>query len=104
MPIYEYKCDKCTKVFEVLQKSNKQAEKCPKCGRPAKKMVSSRVGLMFKGSGFYETDYKSKKDVSGTNSVIKEAKEKKPDKAQKADKPVKTEKPSKKETTGGIRK
>jgi putative FmdB family regulatory protein len=59
MPTYEYKCPKCRTVFEVLQKmTDKPAAKCPKCGAKAERQMSGGHGLHFKGTGFYETDYK----------------------------------------------
>ena len=96
MPIYEYKCGKCNNVFEVLQKSNKQTEKCPKCKNPAKKMVSSRVGFQFKGAGFYSNDYK--KSSSGEQKEAPAVKENKEIKENKA------EKETKKEAVGGTGK
>jgi len=63
MPTYEYRCENCGNEIEVMQ-SMKDAPltKCPKCGKETlKKMVSGGAGLIFKGSGFYLTDYKNKK-------------------------------------------
>ena len=62
MPIYEYRCEDCDKVFEVIQKiSEKKLTKC-KCSKngTVHRMVSSS-GFRLKGSGWYETDFKSKK-------------------------------------------
>jgi putative FmdB family regulatory protein len=64
MPIYDYKCSKCGHVFEVLQTKNVSTEKCEKCGSKSKKQPAMRVGLVFKGSGFYVNDYGKKS--SGT--------------------------------------
>jgi len=59
MPTYEYKCPKCGTRFERLQKiSAPPGAKCPKCGARAERLISGGHGLVFKGSGFYETDYK----------------------------------------------
>jgi putative FmdB family regulatory protein len=62
MPLYDYKCNKCAHQFEVLQSmKDKTLKKCPECGNNSlKKLVSGGAGLIFKGSGFYLTDYKSK--------------------------------------------
>jgi putative FmdB family regulatory protein len=61
MPIYEYQCTKCREVCEVLQKAkDKPPEKCPKCGGPVIKRISSPA-FQFKGTGWYITDY-AKKD------------------------------------------
>jgi putative FmdB family regulatory protein len=63
MPLYEYQCTKCREVCEVLQKAkDKPLEKCPKCGGPVVKLVSS-PSIQFKGSGWYVTDY-ARKDSS----------------------------------------
>jgi putative FmdB family regulatory protein len=57
MPIYEYQCPE-GHVFEKLQKmSDKPQAKCPACGKPATRKISGGAGLVFKGSGFYITDY-----------------------------------------------
>ena len=58
MPTYEYECPKCGTQFELFQKiSSKPVAKCPKCGAQAKRLLSGGAGLVFKGSGFYLTDY-----------------------------------------------
>jgi putative FmdB family regulatory protein len=60
MPFYEYECSKCRYYLEVLQKiSDAPLKKCPSCGKSAlKKLVSAPV-FRLKGSGWYETDFKS---------------------------------------------
>src|SRR5580704_12418726 len=61
MPTYDYRCDACEHAFEEYQSfSEKLLKKCPKCGK--KKLVrlfGTGSGVIFKGSGFYETDYRS---------------------------------------------
>lgn len=58
MPIYEYKCEN-GHVFDVLQKmSEDPLTECMECGAPVKKVLQP-VGIAFKGSGFYSTDYKN---------------------------------------------
>jgi putative FmdB family regulatory protein len=62
MPTYDYACTKCGHTFEAVQ-SMKDAplKKCPKCGRQSlKRLVGAGAGLIFKGTGFYITDYKKK--------------------------------------------
>lgn len=60
MPIYEYRCERCGHTFEVIQKVNDPPIKtCTKCSGPTNKVISP-AGLMFKGSGWYITDYSSK--------------------------------------------
>ena len=61
MPTYEYKCKKCGNVFEVFHSMNSEPVKlCPKCGGEVKKLIGSGAGTIFKGTGFYQTDYKNK--------------------------------------------
>ena len=60
MPTYEYKCLKCSHTFEVFQYMNdKLIEECPKCGGKVKRLIGAGAGPIFKGSGFYQTDYKN---------------------------------------------
>lgn len=57
VPIYEYECDHCQHRFEVMQKfSDRPLKKCDKCGGPVHKLLSA-PGLVFKGTGWYVTDY-----------------------------------------------
>lgn len=68
MPTYEYKCSSCGYIFEEFQSINDEPIKiCPKCGGSASRKISAGIGLIFKGSGFYITDYK-RKDSSGNGS------------------------------------
>ena len=68
MPIYEYQCMKCHDVCEVLQKTkDKPPEKCPKCGGPMVKRISSPA-IQFKGKGWYINDY-AKKSASPAGSA-----------------------------------
>jgi len=59
MPTYEYECQKCGHTFEVFQ-SIKDAPKkiCPQCRGRVKRLLGTGAGLLFKGSGFYITDYR----------------------------------------------
>jgi putative FmdB family regulatory protein len=57
MPLYEYQCKKCKHRFEQIQKfSDKPVKKCPKCGGPVEKLISTS-SVQFKGSGWYVSDY-----------------------------------------------
>ena len=59
MPTYEYQCQKCKKKFEKLQRMTEPPlKKCPHCGGKAERLIGAGAGLIFKGSGFYITDYK----------------------------------------------
>jgi putative FmdB family regulatory protein len=72
MPIYEYECEKCKIHFEELQPiKDKPLSKCPKCGGHVHRLISLGAGLIFKGSGFYITDYarKGKTDPSDADST-----------------------------------
>ena len=58
MPIYEYECKTCGHRFEELQNIHDASVKtCPECGRSVHRLPSTGVGVIFKGSGFYATDY-----------------------------------------------
>jgi putative FmdB family regulatory protein len=61
MPTYEYVCDACDHAFELFQQMRDPVKrKCPKCGRPKlRRLVGTGAGIIFRGSGFYETDYRS---------------------------------------------
>ncbi|HSL68686.1 MAG TPA: zinc ribbon domain-containing protein [Longimicrobiales bacterium] len=59
MPTYEYRCSK-GHHFELFQRiSEPPVDRCPECGASAERLLSSGAGLIFKGSGFYITDYRS---------------------------------------------
>lgn len=62
MPTYEYACPKCGHEFEQFQSMRDEPlKKCPKCKKTGvKRLLGSGAGLIFKGSGFYITDYKNK--------------------------------------------
>jgi putative FmdB family regulatory protein len=78
MPFYEYECSNCRFYVEVLQKISEQPlKKCPSCGKSAlKKLVSAPV-FRLKGSGWYETDFKSdqegKRNLAGAEKDDKES-------------------------------
>src|SRR4051794_34981930 len=90
MPLYEYECDACGHKFEKIQKFSDPIEsKCPKCGGPVHKLMSSPA-IQFKGSGFYITDYAKKDHVASAKADKAEAA--KSDAAGKSDKAEKSEK------------
>jgi putative FmdB family regulatory protein len=60
MPTYEYRCPRGHE-FEVFQRiSDEPGATCPECGEAAERMISAGAGFLFKGEGFYITDYRSK--------------------------------------------
>jgi putative FmdB family regulatory protein len=60
MPTYDYRCEACGHKFDIFQRMSEAAlVECPACAKPAlKRLIGSGAGIIFKGSGFYETDYK----------------------------------------------
>jgi len=61
MPTYEYHCTECGFNFEEFQSmAAEPLHVCPKCGGKVRRLISAGGGIIFKGSGFYETDYKHK--------------------------------------------
>lgn len=81
MPTYDYVCDSCEHAFEEFQSmTSKVLKKCPECGKlKLRRLIGTGAGVIFKGGGFYETDYRS-------DSYSKDA---------KADKPAETKSESK---------
>ena len=70
MPTYDYVCDACGHRFEAFQSmSAGKLRKCPECKRlKLRRLVGSGAGLIFKGSGFYETDYKRRSGGGSSSS------------------------------------
>ena len=76
MPTYGYRCTNCGHQFEIFQRMSAEALKdCPNCGQATLKKVVYPAGVVFKGSGFYTTDYKGTgKSTSGNGSAPSESK------------------------------
>ncbi len=75
MPTYDYECTKCKHKFEVFQKITEDVlTKCPECGHKLKRLIGSGAGIIFKGSGFYATDYR-KNSPSAKTSVCPKTKD-----------------------------
>jgi putative FmdB family regulatory protein len=73
MPFYEYECDNCKFYVEVMQKmSDEPLKKCPSCGKNALKKLVSAPNFRLKGSGWYETDFKSDQEKKRNLAVEKE--------------------------------
>ncbi len=61
MPTYDYECEKCGHRYEKFQPMSSDADReCPQCGGPVRRLIGTGAGVLFKGGGFYETDYKKK--------------------------------------------
>ena len=75
MPTYEYKCDVCGNTFDLFQSIKAEPiKKCPKCGGHVKRLIGAGAGVIFKGSGFYSTDYRSenyKRDAKKDKEIDK---------------------------------
>jgi putative FmdB family regulatory protein len=97
MPTYEFKCPK-GHVFEKYYPTitSTRRLKCPQCGKMAERLISGGAGLVFKGSGFYITDYKrAGEKVEKSEKSEKAEKAEKVEKSEKAEKSEKTEKADK---------
>jgi len=87
VPTYDYQCGKCGYEFEKFQSMTAPVlKKCPKCGKSSlKRLIGTGAGVIFKGSGFYQTDYRSDsykqavKKASDTGSKKEEKKDSKPE-------------------------
>ncbi len=92
MPTYEYRCSACKHEFEEFQSiSDPPVTICPACGGKTERVITGGVGLIFKGSGFYITDYRNSKykaDAAKDSShTTKPSTEKSSDKSKTSDKP-----------------
>jgi putative FmdB family regulatory protein len=87
MPTYEYSCENCGHRFEKLQNITAKAlRKCPKCEKNSlKRLIGTGAGVIFKGSGFYATDYRSEgyKQAAKSETPVKSGEKKEPAPAKK---------------------
>ena len=75
MPTYDYICEKCNHSFEYFQSmSDNHLKECPKCKGKVRRLVSGGSGLIFKGSGFYLTDYAKKPKSENKKEPVKTSK------------------------------
>ena len=81
MPTYEYKCLDCGHIFEMFQKmKDEPAKECPECKGKVKRLLGAGAGTIFKGSGFYQTDYKNADSRNKSNKSKAHDKDKKKEK------------------------
>ena len=78
MPTYEYRCSECRHEFEEFQSIKaKPIRKCPKCGKnKVDRLIGCGAGVIFKGSGFYQTDYRSESYQKAAKAETEAAKPK----------------------------
>lgn len=71
MPTYDYQCAACEHTWEEFQSiTAKPKRKCPECGKlKAKRLIGTGAGVLFKGSGFYQTDYRSSSYKKGAEAA-----------------------------------
>jgi len=75
MPTYDYVCTECGHEFEAFQSiTDKPLKKCPECQGVVRRRIGTGAGLIFKGSGFYETDYKKSKTGSDSSKSVSKTK------------------------------
>lgn len=75
MPTYEYECKKCGRFEHFQRITDEKLKRCPSCKGAVKRLLGSGAGIIFKGTGFYQTDYRSanyhkaaKADTAGAGS------------------------------------
>ncbi len=99
MPIYEYRCDSCNHEFEKLQKiADPPPAECPECGAADIRKLVSAAGFRLKGSGWYETDFKSANKRNLDDGGGKDKSEKTESKGGSADTPKSAKSESKSAT------
>ncbi len=96
MPTYDYECDACKHKFELYQGINAEVEKkCPACKKnKLRRLLGTGAAIVFKGSGFYQTDYRSdsyKKSKEADSSSSSSKSESKSEGAKSESTPAKTE-------------
>ncbi len=79
MPTYEYECTKCSHHFERFQNmTDEPLKRCPQCRCKIKRLIGTGAGIIFKGSGFYETDYRTQSYADGKKKEESSKKSSKP--------------------------
>jgi len=84
MPTYEYECTKCGHTFEAFQSiKDNPLSRCPECRGALRRVIHGGMGVIFKGSGFYTTDYKKSSALTGGNGGSRD-KDKPPEKSKES--------------------
>ncbi len=101
MPTYDYICSDCNAEWELFQSIKaKPVRKCPECGKlKAKRQIGTGAGVIFKGSGFYQTDYRSASYKKGADAAKKAEKAASSSKSESKDKKTETKSESKSTST-----
>ena len=97
MPTYDYECESCGHQFEQFQSiTARPTKKCPECGKmKLQRLIGAGAGIIFKGSGFYQTDYRSDSYKEAKKNDTKSSTDK--DATKKKDKATKPADAAKKE-------
>jgi len=87
MPTYDYECRSCGHQYELFQSiTAKPTKKCPTCGKnTAKRLIGTGGGIIFRGSGFYQTDYRSESYKKAAKADSEAASGKKSDSGSKTE-------------------
>ena len=106
MPTYDYQCGACNHEFEAFQSiSEEPLVKCPACGKKKlKRLFGAGAGIIFKGSGFYQTDYRSDGYKKSAESESKSAAEAKPAETKSDSSSSKPSSTGKSDSGGGSKK
>ncbi|MEN0111282.1 MAG: zinc ribbon domain-containing protein [Planctomycetota bacterium] len=101
MPTYDYECDACDYTMELFQQiSDPVKKKCPQCGKlKLRRLFGTGAAVVFKGSGFYETDYRSESYKKGAEKAKKASE--KSDSSKTGDSKASAKKPDSKPAKGG---
>ena len=75
MPTYDYRCEACKHEFSLFQSITADpCDKCPECDGKVRRLIGAGAGIIFKGSGFYETDYKRSRSSESKSEKERESK------------------------------
>ena len=102
MPTYDYRCKACGHALELFQSITEGAKrKCPACGKnQLERLIGAGAGILFKGSGFYQTDYRSSAYEKAAKAETPAADSPKAESAPKSDAPKTSEAPQTKPAEG----